>query len=286
MNESEASYWPAPAKLNLFLHITGQRADGYHLLQTVFQIIDYADEIIITPTNDTQIIADFTLEGVPSEDNLIIRAARLLQQKTHCQFGAKIGLKKNLPSGAGLGGGSSDAATTLVALNYLWDLKLSITQLAKIGLALGADVPVFILGTAAWAEGVGDELTTVTLPEKWFFVVIPEVSISTAEIFRSGELTRDCPPIRIRDFLKGAGKNVCEDVVIRHYPEVAEALDWLTQFGTARMTGTGSCIFVAFDHKHDAEAAQKQLPQKWRGFIAKGLNRSPLYCRLEALTSQ
>ncbi len=276
--------WPAPAKLNLFLQITGQREDGYHLLQTVFQILDYGDEITITPTNDGIITPQFQLEGVKSEDNLIIRAAKKLQQISHSSMGAIINLTKRLPMGGGLGGGSSDAATALVALNFHWGLGFSTDELAHIGAELGADVPVFVRGESAWAEGIGEQLTTLTLPEKWFLVLIPDVAIETAQIFRDQELTRDCQAIRIRDFLSGGGINVCEAVVIRDYPEVADALKWLSQFGTARMTGTGSCVFVEFDNQHHAESAFNQRPENWQGFIAKGLNRSALITQLETVT--
>jgi 4-diphosphocytidyl-2-C-methyl-D-erythritol kinase len=272
--------WPAPAKLNLFLHITGQRDDGYHLLQSVFQFLDYGDEISLDIRDDGVIQRINELPGVTPEQDLVVRAARLLQQQSSCKLGVAINVDKRLPMGGGLGGGSSDAATVLVALNHLWNTNLPLEQLDKIGLQLGADVPVFVHGHAAWAEGVGEILEPVELPEPWFLVVIPPVEVSTAEIFSDPQLTRDCRAIKIRDFLAGDGGNVCQPVAARHYPEIAQALTWLGQFAEAKMTGTGSCIFAAFDTEAQAEAAYRQLPNGWRGFVAKGSNRSALHKRL------
>ncbi len=272
--------WPAPAKLNLFLHITGRRDDGYHLLQSVFQFLDYGDELFFNLREDGEIQRLNALPGVPAEQDLVVRAARLLQLETGTSLGADIRVDKKLPMGGGLGGGSSDAATTLVALNQLWALGLDVKRLAELGLALGADVPVFVRGQAAWAEGVGETLTPVTLEEPWFVVIIPPVSVSTAEVFGDSQLTRDCPPITIRDFLSGRGTNVCEPVVRGHYPQVAEALNWLSPFAPARMTGTGACVFAAFGNESQARDVVSQLPEGWNGFFAKGRNRSPLLDRI------
>jgi 4-diphosphocytidyl-2-C-methyl-D-erythritol kinase len=272
--------WPAPAKLNLFLHITGRREDGYHLLQTVFQFLDYGDSLSFAPRDDGQIRLLSPLPGVPAEADLTVRAATLLQQETRCPLGADIRIDKRLPMGGGLGGGSSDAATTLVALNRLWGTGLTTDRLAELGLRLGADVPVFVRGEAAWAEGVGELLTPVTLPEPWFLVLIPPVHVNTGEIFRSPELTRDSHGITIRDFLGGQGENVCQPLVAKHYPAVAEALDWLGQYAKAMMTGTGACVFAAFDTEEEARETFGKRPDDWQGFVARGLNRSPLYRRM------
>ncbi len=274
------STWPAPAKLNLMLHITGRRDDGYHLLQSVFQFLDYGDEITISTRDDGVIRRLNELPGVDAEQDLVVRAARLLQQQSGSTLGADIRVDKLLPMGGGLGGGSSDAATVLVALNRLWGSGLSLEQLAALGLQLGADVPVFVHGQAAWAEGVGEILQPVELPEPWYLVIIPPVEVSTAEIFSDPQLTRDCQAIKIRDFLAGQGGNVCQPVASRHYPEIAQALAWLGQFASAKMTGTGSCIFAAFDTEAQAQEVYRQLPDGWRGFVAKGSNRSALQRRL------
>lgn len=274
-------HWPAPAKLNLILHITGRREDGYHLLQTVFQFIDFSDSLDFALRNDGVISRRSNWHGVAETDDLIVRAAKALQLESSCQQGVDIHLEKKLPAGGGLGGGSSDAATTLVALNQLWDLGLSVDQLVDIGLKLGADVPVFIHGKAAWAEGIGEKLTPIDPRESWYLVIKPDCCISTVEVFNSSDLTRNTPPIRIRDFLRDGGHNDCESVVKNMYPEVAEALDWLGQLSDARMTGTGSCVFAGFDNQQQAESAYEKLPQGWEGFVAKGLNHSPLLTRLE-----
>lgn len=274
------AFWPAPAKLNLFLHITGRREDGYHLLQTVFQFLDFGDRLVFTVRRDGAICRTSTLAGVPSENDLVVRAARLLQTTTGCHLGADIQVDKRLPMGGGLGGGSSDAATVLVALNRLWGLDLPRARLAELGLRLGADVPIFVHGEAAWAEGVGERLTPVVLPEPWFVVLAPPVSVSTAEIFRAPELTRDCPPITISDFLSGAGSNVFEPLVRARYREVAEALEWLGKHGPARLTGSGGCVFAPFDTELKAREVFAQRPDGWAGFVAKGVNESPLLKRL------
>ena len=274
-------HWPAPAKLNLMLHITGRRQDGYHLLQTVFQFIDFSDSLDFSIRDDGVISRQSDWQVVAEADDLIVHAAKLLQQMSACDLGADISLQKRLPTGGGLGGGSSDAATTLVALNYLWGLELSIEQLAEIGLQLGADVPVFVHGKAAWAEGVGERLTAIEPEESWYLVLLPDCSVSTREVFNLSDLTRNTPAIRIRDFLEDGGHNDCESVVRNLYPQVVEALDWLGQFAVARMTGTGSCIFAGFDKQQQAESVHEKLPQGWEGFVAKGLNNSPLQIRLE-----
>ncbi len=273
-------HWPAPAKLNLILHITGQRQDGYHLLQTVFQFIDFSDLLDFNLRDDAVISRQSDWQGVAEADDLIIRAAKALQQASACRLGVDIILQKRLPAGGGLGGGSSDAATTLVALNHLWGLELTVDQLAEIGLQLGADVPVFVRGKAAWAEGVGEQLTAIEPEEYWYLVLRPDCSVSTEEVFNSSDLTRNTPAIRIRDFLEDGGHNDCESVVRNLYPQVAEALDWLSQFAVARMTGTGSCIFAGFDKQQQAESVYEKLPQGWEGFVVKGLNNSPLQVRL------
>ena len=274
-------HWPAPAKLNLMLHITGRRQDGYHLLQTVFQFIDFSDSLDFSIRDDDVISRQSDWQVVAEADDLIVHAAKLLQQMSACNLGADINLQKRLPTGGGLGGGSSDAATTLVALNYLWGLELSNEQLAEIGVQLGADVPVFVHGKAAWAEGVGERLTAIEPEESWYLVLRPDCSVSTKEVFNLSDLTRNTPAIRIRDFLEDGGHNDCESVVRNLYPQVAEALDWLGQFAVARMTGTGSCIFAGFDKQQQAESVHEKLPQGWEGFVAKGLNNSPLQIRLE-----
>ena len=268
--------WPAPAKINLFLHITGRRDDGYHELQTVFQFLDYSDTLSFEHVFDGEIQLLTVVKDVDHDDNLIVRAARLLQNHTKTKHGALITLDKKLPMGGGLGGGSSNAATTLVALNQLWDCQLSKAELAQLGLSLGADVPVFIHGHAAWAEGVGEELTAISPPEPWYVVISPDCHVSTAQIFTSSQLTRDCRSITISRFLSGEGRNVCEDVVKKSYPPVAKALDWLSQYGSPRMTGTGACVFADFENQQKARQVLAMLPENWQGFIAKGSNESLL----------
>lgn len=270
------TWWPSPAKLNLFLHITGRRSDGYHELQTVFQFLDYCDTLYFEETIDGNIQLLTPIAGVENDSNLIVKAAKALQQYAGIGKGALISLNKFLPMGGGLGGGSSNAATTLVALNQLWACQLSNDKLAQIGLKLGADVPVFIHGYAAWAEGVGESLNPVLPLEPWYVVVVPPCHVSTREIFSAKELTRDCEPITISRFLSGEGRNVCEDVVKHRYPAVAEALCWLMQHGHARMTGTGACVFVDVNSQQQAQKIVDDLPDAWQGFVAKGCNRSPL----------
>ena len=277
--------WPAPAKLNLFLHITGRRPDGYHLLQTVFQFLDYGDSIDFNVRDDGKLIRHSSYTEIAPDSDLVIRAARKLQEETGCQPGAEITVNKKIPLGGGLGGGSSNAATTLVALNRLWALGLSTQRLTQIGLSLGADIPVFIHGQAAWAEGVGEVFTSINPEECWYLVIDPGYRVSTAEIFNAPDLTRHTPAITIRDFLKSGGHNDCEPVVRSLYPEVAAALDWLGQFAGARLTGTGACVFAGFNNKDQAEKIHASLPSKWQGFVVRGLNRSPLLARLEQVKS-
>lgn len=267
----------APAKINHFLHITNQREDGYHELQTVFQFLDYSDELSFKVLDHDEIVHTNPLPGVKPEDDLTVRAAKLLQQYANCPLGVEINITKRLPMGGGLGGGSSDAATTLVALNQLWQLGLEISTLANLGIQLGADVPIFIHGFSAWAEGVGEELSAVQLDEPWFVVLIPAVSVSTAEIFSSPDLKRNCLPISINDFFSGQGENVCESLVREHYPEVDEAITWLGQFSQPRMTGTGACVFAPMKSEQEAKEILTKKPAQVSGFIAQGKNISPLY---------
>jgi len=273
--------WPAPAKLNLFLHITGRREDGYHQLQTLFQFLDCADSLDFTLRDDGRVVRLSSLAGVAEEDDLVIRAAKLLAAQSEKSLGVGIVLNKILPMGGGLGGGSSDAATTLVALNHLWGVGLSVDQLSELALTLGADVPVFVRGSAAWAEGVGEQLTPVEIPQPWYLVITPDCQVSTAEIFSNSQLTRDCSAITIRAFLAGQTINVCEPVAKALYPRVAAALDWLSDHSAAQLTGTGGCVFAAFENRAQAERIFSALPSGWIGFVAKGCNRSPLLKRLE-----
>jgi 4-diphosphocytidyl-2-C-methyl-D-erythritol kinase len=272
--------WPAPAKLNLCLHIVGRRDDGYHLLQSAMQFIDLADELHFFNRPDGVIERLGGLPDVPSEFDLVIKAARLLAQETGSKAGVAIHVTKRVPVQAGLGGGSSDAATVLVALNHLWRTGLDVNSVAAIGAKLGADVPVFVRGHAAWAEGVGERITPIDLPEEIYLVVKPAAAIATAEIFQAAELTRNSPVTTIRAFLAGGGRNDCTSTVRGRYPEVAEALDWLEQFGQARLTGTGSCVFVAMPDQIAAEQALSRVPARWSGYVVRGRNRSPLMERL------
>jgi 4-diphosphocytidyl-2-C-methyl-D-erythritol kinase len=282
VSESWSTGWPAPAKLNLFLHIIGRRADGYHLLQTVFQPLSVGDTLAFLPLPREEVRLETPLPGVDPDSDLVVRAARRLKAETGYTGGAAIRVNKRLPMGGGLGGGSSDAATTLVALNHLWGLGLDEDRLAGLGLELGADLPVFVRGRAAWAEGVGDLLTPIDLPEPWFLVIDPAVSVSTADLFADPELTRNCPPITIADFLSGRDVNVFEPLVRARYPEVDRAMRWLErEAGNARLTGTGACLFAVTQGLESAEALLASLPAPWRGFAARGLNRSPLLDRLD-----
>ena len=275
-------WWPAPAKLNLFLHITGRRSDGYHELQTIFQFVDYGDALQFDRRTDGVIHRVTELAQIPENDDLVVRAAKLLQKFTNTHYGVDISIKKRLPTGGGIGGGSSDAATTLHALNLIWKLSLSINELADIGHSLGADVPVFIHGLAAFAEGVGEKLTPIELPEPWFVVIAPGTHVSTQELFAAPELTRDSQPITIRDYFEGRCENVFEKIVRARYPAVDEALNWLSDISQAqaKMTGTGSCVFVPVANEQLAQKISQKVPGKWQGFYAKACNKSPLLSRL------
>jgi len=275
------THWPAPAKLNLFLHVTGRRADGYHELQTLFQLIDLCDTVAISVREDGQIERPVGPPEVPCEADLTVRAARALQSATGTHLGASLKVRKRIPQGGGLGGGSSDAATTLLALNEMWNCGLSLSELASLSRPLGADVPVFVQGSSAWAEGVGERLTPVTLPGKWYVVIYPGVAMSTREVFQSPELTRNSPLITIRAFFESGGRNDCESVVRSRAPQVAEALEWLARFAPARLTGTGSCVFSAFGSASDAERLAARVPDRWMSFVAQGLNTSPVHERLK-----
>ena len=268
----------APAKLNLFLHITGRRADGYHNLQTVFQLLDYGDTLHFKTRKESKIQLIPAINGVANTDNLIIKAANALLPLSKTRLGITIQLEKRLPMGAGLGGGSSNAATTLLALNHLWNIGLSCQQLCEIGLTLGADVPVFLRGQSAWAEGIGEKLHSIELPEQWFLVLKPNCSISTTDIFCQEELTRDTSPITVATFFERGEqgcRNDCQDVVCKLYPEVDSALKWLRKYSPPRLTGTGACIFASFSNKNEAQAVLKEVPNLWESFVAKGINRSP-----------
>lgn len=271
------SAYPAPAKLNLFLHVVGRRADGYHLLQTLFRFVDYGDTLHFVPREDGQVRLLNPLPGVPEESDLTVRAARLLQQAANCTRGVDIRLEKRLPMGGGLGGGSSDAATVLLALNHLWQLGLSRERLQALGLTLGADVPVFIFGRTAFAEGVGEALQAVPAAPAWYLVLQPPVAVPTVDIFRAPELKRDTPAMAAADWRPGLGGNDLEPVACARFPEVARHLAWLQRFGRARMSGSGACVFAEFPDQAGAEAALAQLPPDMRGWVAPGLDSHPLY---------
>ncbi len=265
-----------PAKLNLMLHITGRRDDGYHELQTAFQFIDLCDRLELSLREDGRIRRIGGDPGIPPDQDLVVRAAQLLQNHANSRHGADIHLLKQIPLGGGLGGGSSDAAAVLMGLNRLWNLDLSRGELMDLGLKLGADVPVFIFGRSAWAEGVGERLQALELPEPVYLVIHPGVFVSTADIFAAGDLTRDCAPITIRAFLDGRGRNVCEPVAAKRHPEIAEALCWLGQYAPARMTGTGACVFADFKDENAVQQALAACPDRWQAFIARGMNENPV----------
>ena len=270
------SEYPAPAKLNLFLHVVGRRADGYHLLQTVFRFVDHGDSLYFSPRDDGAVVLANPLPGVPPESDLTVRAARLLQVEAGCRQGVEIRIEKRLPMGGGLGGGSSDAATVLLALNYLWKLGLSRQRLQEIGLSLGADVPVFIFGQNAFAEGVGEALRPVELPPAWYVVLETPVQVPTAAIFGVPELKRDTPAMRAVDWRPGMGTNDLQPVAVAGFPAVAAHLAWLSAFGDARMTGSGACVFAEFARKDDAEGVLRKIPAGMRGWVAAGLAQHPL----------
>ena len=285
--------WPAPAKLNLMLHITGQRQDGYHELQTVFQFLNFADTLEFKLRSDDRIIRHSENFDVPEDEDIIIRAARLLRERylqkksSVDKAGVDITLTKNIPMGAGLGGGSSDAATTLVALNKLWGVQLSVEELAEMGLILGADVPVFVHGFAAFAEGVGEKLSPISLPEKWFLVLVPPVNVSTKEVVLNQDLTRDCSAIKLCDLSRLEWRNVCTPVVLKSYPMVSQAFDIINKYSKAKMSGTGASVFASFDTGAQADDVLQKISKNpaiksWICFVAKGLNRSPLHYFLES----
>lgn len=289
MTPTARTWWAAPAKLNLFLHVTGRRADGYHELQTVFQLVGLADALAFDLTEDGSITrADDAAEGaaglseVPPGQDLCVRAARALQAATGCSRGAVIRVRKRIPMGGGLGGGSSDAATTLRVLDRLWGTDLPLDTLCELGRQLGADVPVFVRGESAWAEGVGERLTPLPLPERWFLIIHPGVAVPTREIFQAPELTRNSPVLTIPALFEPGGRNDCEPVVRARYGAVAEALDWLARFAPSRLTGTGSCLFASFPSAAAAERVAARVPDTWRAFVAHGLQRSPLLEQLGA----
>ena len=280
-------WWPAPAKLNLGLRVVGRRPDGYHELQTVFQIIDLADELAFEPRSDGTItrLSDAAsgadaLAAVAPGDDLCVRAALALRAASGLRTGVTIRIRKRIPLGGGLGGGSSDAATTLCVLDRLWDTRLGAAELAKLGLALGADVPVFVHGHSAVGEGVGERLTPVSLPARWFLVLHPGVAVATKDVFQAPELTRNSPILTIPALLALGGRNDCEPVVRKRYPQVAEALDWLGRFAPSRLTGTGSCLFASFDSAAAAERVAARVPDVWRVWVARGLSHSPLQALL------
>ena len=286
---SQKDWWPSPAKLNLFLHILGRYDNGYHQLQSLFQMLDYGDQLAFdiihtegsTLENNASIRMDTPLEGVPDEDNLIIKAARLLAEKTQCQKGVVISLDKRLPMGGGIGGGSSNAATTLVALNHLWQTGLNEDELAELGLALGADVPIFVRGFTAFAGGVGEDITPAPQAEKYYLVANPNVHVSTAEVFSSPDLTRNTPAMAWDDYKFENTRNDCQQLVANRYPEVAKLLQWLVHYAPSRMTGTGACVFATFSDHTLAEQVRAEMPETWQSFVAKGVNRSPLLDKLE-----
>ncbi|WP_253273102.1 4-(cytidine 5'-diphospho)-2-C-methyl-D-erythritol kinase [Halomonas sp. PR-M31] len=277
---------PAPAKLNRMLHITGRREDGYHELQTLFQFLDHGDTLHFKRRDDDNVHLASTLAGVADDDNLVLRAARMLQADTGCGLGADIHLDKRLPLGGGLGGGSSDAATTLVALNRLWNLELDLDHLATLGLRLGADVPVFVQGHAAWAEGIGERLTPVALDTPWFLVLHPGIEVSTPQVFGAPQLTRNTPPISMARALQegpGTWRNDCEATVRRLYPAVDEAFEWLCAFAPPLLTGTGACLFCSLKDEADARKILAQVQEGWQAFVARGRNVSPLHQALRRL---
>jgi 4-diphosphocytidyl-2-C-methyl-D-erythritol kinase len=272
--------WPAPAKLNLFLHVVGRREDGYHLLQTVFRLIDLCDTLEFAPRADGEVRLATPISGVPEDEDLVVRAARALRGAAGTAAGATTGVtirvEKRIPIGGGLGGGSSDAATTLLALNELWGTHLPRHDLARLALGLGADVSFFLLGRNAFAEGVGEVLTPLDLAPAWYVVITPQVAVSTREIFASNALTRNTKPLKITAFFAGQGRNDLEAETCRRYPQVARALEWLKAFGDARMSGSGSSVFAAFGSESEARAVAARIPGAWRGVAVRGLDRHPL----------
>ena len=277
--------WPAPAKLNLMLRIVGRRPDGYHLLQTVFQMIDWCDWLSFFPIDDGAVSLKYPTPGVKEEDDLTVRAAKLLKKLSNCKQGVMIDIEKNLPMGGGLGGGSSDAATTLVVLNKLWGLGLNKKELMDIGLQLGADVPVFVFGHSAWAEGVGEQLQEIELPDSWVVIIKPDCHVNTKEIFSAEQLTRDSKPIKMRDFLGGDVRNDCTDIVKSLYKPVHDAIEAMSRYSLSRLTGTGACVFAQFESLTEAQATYKALEKEFTVYLAKSMSKSPLYLGLNKIQS-
>jgi 4-diphosphocytidyl-2-C-methyl-D-erythritol kinase len=272
------NWFPAPGKLNLFLHVLGRRADGYHLLQTVFRLIDVCDRVGIAVRVDGEIRRHEPLAGVPVEEDLCVRAARLLQQRCDRRQGADLALEKNLPIGGGLGGGSSDAATTLIVLNRLWGAGLTRDALRDLAAQLGADVPFFVFGENALGEGIGERLSALALPPAWYIVLVPPVALATRDVFSDNALTRNTKPLKIPPFFSGLGANDLEPVALRRCPEIRVHLAWLRQRAPqARMTGSGACVFAEFATEQEARALLGELPGAMRGFVARGLERHPLH---------
>ncbi|MDD5754990.1 MAG: 4-(cytidine 5'-diphospho)-2-C-methyl-D-erythritol kinase [Methylococcales bacterium] len=280
-NKNEIFEWgkryPAPAKLNLMLRIVGQREDGYHLLQTVFQFVELCDWLTFLPNDLGDVVLENAISGVENNDNLIVKAANLLKRETGFLGGVQIRLEKNLPMGGGLGGGSSDAATTLIVLNSLWHLQLSREKLMKLGLLLGADVPIFVFGRAAWAEGIGEKITQIDLKEQWVLILKPDCHVNTKEIFSVKDLTRNSKSITMDEFNAGQVQNDCLRVVCKHYEAIEKALCDLSVFSEARLTGTGACIFASFDSEELAIEAELTLKDKWQTYLTKSCNKSPLF---------
>ena len=268
---------PCPAKLNLFLHIIGQREDGYHLLQTLFQLVDFGDSLSITVTDDAKLQLKANKPELETSDNLVIKAAKLLQKHSNSTYGAKFYLEKRLPMGGGVGGGSSNAATALLGLNKLWNCELSLEELAELGAGLGADIPVFVHGRSAWAEGIGERLTPMELPNLWYVILTPPCKASTPQIFSHSELTRHTSAITIAPFPILGSKNDCEQVACQLYPEIRKALNWLNQHSQARMTGTGASIFASFESEDKARKILDIAPDELEGFVARGINKSPVH---------
>ena len=279
--EVKSFKWPSPAKLNLFLHIVGRRPDGYHLLQSIFRFTNLCDFINYEILESEIIKRSSDNSGIREQDDLVIRAANLLKEKSNSKLGVNISILKNIPIGGGLGGGSSNAATTLVALNHLWKIGLSTDELAEIGLSLGADIPFFIRGNTAWVEGIGEELTSIELDGCFYLIVYSGHSVSTRAVFEADDLTRNTPRITIRDFFDGNSKNDCEEYVRNYYGDVGEALDWLSKYVDAHLTGTGGCLFAKFKSEKMANDVKDKLPPKWKGYVVTGINKSPLLRKLE-----
>lgn len=283
---SQEYFWPAPAKINLFLHINGRKSNGYHELQSLFQILDYGDQLRFHLKESPDISMLTPMEGVENKDNLIVKAASLLQQHTGYQGGCAIEIKKVLPMGGGIGGGSSNAATTLVVLNTLWGLHLPLKELAELGLQLGADVPIFVHGNTAFAEGVGEHLYPIALKEQFYLVAFPHCHVSTKEVFTHPDLPRNTPKIKFSTYNFASTHNDCQQLVCELYPDVANILHRLLEYAPSRMTGTGACVFAIFDEKSAAELALHSIARDVSAFVAKGVNRSPLHSRLDALNEQ